>query len=294
MLVEQIKTLWNQIDTALSGMRSHMIPDILDILLVAFIVYSVFKLIRETRSMQLAKGLALLGVAYLIVTALKMQASAFILQRIFSDVILVLIILFQPEIRHVLESAGRSRLSRLNFFGERDEQTAEIRGAAIAVSKACSAMSVKQVGALIVFEKETLLGDLAQTGTVVEALATPELICNIFFPNSPLHDGGAIIRGGRIYAAGCVLPLTKNQDLASDLGMRHRAALGMSEESDAMVVVTSEETGSISVALKGELRRGLSEATLREALIDYLTPGTEDKNGVRDNLLKKLLRGRKK
>ena len=294
MLVEQIKILWNQIETAVSGMRSHLIPDILDILLVAFIVYSVFKLIRETRSIQLAKGLGLLGLVYLIVTALRMQASAFILQRVFSDVILVLIILFQPEIRHVLESAGRSSLSRINFFGGRDERGNEVRGAAIAVSKACSAMSAKQIGALIVFERETLLGDVAKTGTVVEALVTQELIGNIFFPNSPLHDGAVIIRNGRIYAAGCVLPLTKNQDLTSDLGMRHRAALGMSEESDAMIVVTSEETGGISVALKGELQRGLSEATLREALIDHLTQGAEDGSAY-ENLLKKLLRrGQKK
>lgn len=270
-LWENIKTVLNQIIIAF---RDFQFKDFLDILLVIFIVYSLIKLIRETRAVQLAKGLVLVGIVYLIIRALQMQASTFIFQMVLADLVLVVIILFQPEIRNALETVGRSSLSSFNFFGGRDEQKRlnnEVRSAAIAVAKACNHMSEQKVGSLIVFEKEVLLGDVAKSGTEMDALVTQELIGNIFFPKSPLHDGAVIIRRDRIYAAGCVLPLTKNQSLSSDLGMRHRAALGMSEESDALVVVTSEETGNVSIARKGRLSRGLSEATLREELIEYMT-----------------------
>ena len=276
-LLERMTSLWAQIRNAFGDFD---FSDFLDILLVAFIVYSVIKLIRETRAVQLAKGLLIMGVGYLVFSSLRMQASIYMLNQLFKDLILVLIILFQPEIRHALESMGRSSLPNFRLFGLRDEQQRRLqalRETVRTVTDACVGMSEKKVGALIVFERGSLLGDVTQSGTVVDAAVTQELIHNVFYPKAPLHDGAAVIRGERLYAAGCVLPLTQNQDLPSELGMRHRAALGMSETGDAAVIVTSEETGHISVALKGELTRDLSDAAAYDLLVNYLSQGNAEK-----------------
>jgi len=251
--------------------------DFLDILLVAFVVYNVIKLIRETRAIQLTKGLLILGAAYLGVRALNMQASAYVLERLFTNLLLVLIILFHPEIRHVLENVGRSSLPNWRKFGLRDQEqrSQQLLAIAAAVTKAAQSMREKKIGSLIVFERSTLLGDVIQSGTVLDAALTAELVEVVFYPNAPLHDGAAVIRGDRLYAAGCVLPLTDNPDLPGELGTRHRAALGMSEQSDAVVLVVSEESGVISLAVKGALRRELSEAELRDLLHSYLQePGS--------------------
>lgn len=268
---ETLTGFWNQFTIILSSFR---IPDLLDICLVAFIVYGAIKLIRETRAIKLAKGLVLLGVVYVIISVLDMNASRFIFQRLFSDFIIVLVILFHPEIRHAIENVGSSRLKNFNIFGnprtdelKREEAT---KNAINAVCKAFNEMSPKKIGAILVFEKSTPLGEVITTGTIVDAMTTHELVVNVFFPMSPLHDGAAVIREGRIFAAGCILPLTQNNTLSRELGTRHRAAIGMSEQSDAMVVVLSEETGAISVAVKGTLERDISDAVLRERLMDYL------------------------
>lgn len=268
--------------------------DILDIAVVAFLIYNGIKLIRETRAFQLVKGLLLLGVFYILVSQIEMQASSYIFRYVFQNIFIILIILFQQEIRQVLEKVGKSRLTGISnlIMGSKNERDQTVSHAIIEIAKAVQRMSDSKTGSLIVMEKDTLLGDVINTGTSVDAAVSHELIGNIFFPKSPLHDGAAVVRNGRLHCAGCVLPLTKNDNISSDLGTRHRAALGMSEQSDAMVVVTSEETGIISVAFKGVLMRNLTEAELREKLINYFIEKPTDVDDI--GFFKKLFKDLKK
>lgn len=272
------------------------IADFLDICLVTFIIYHGIKLIRETRAMQLVKGLLLVGVAYLFISQFQMQSSTYIFRLVFQNVFIVLIILFQQEIRQVIERVGKSRFSAIGSFirGNDSARDSVINEAVIETAKAVQRMSDKNIGSLIVFEKEMHLGDVINTGIAVDAKITHELIGNVFFPNSPLHDGAAIVREGRLLCAGCVLPLTKNDSISSDLGTRHRAAIGMSETTDAMIVVTSEETGTISIAHRGTLKRDFTEAELREVLLDYLIDSSPEKLSANKESLKKLFKGWKK
>ncbi len=271
------------------------IADALDIILVAFVLYNGIKLIRETRAFQLVKGLLFLGVVYFLITQIGMQASSYIFRFLFQNVFIILIILFQQEIRQIIERLGKSKFSSLSilFKGSNSAKNETVSEAIIEIAKAVQRMGDSKTGSLIVMEKEMLLGDVIKTGKSIDAKITHELIGNIFFPKSPLHDGAAIVRDGRLLCAGCVLPLTKNEEISSDLGTRHRAALGMSEQSDAMVVVTSEETGIISVAFKGELKRGLTEAELREMLINYLLESSSDSDSD-TGAIKKIFKGWKK
>lgn len=271
------------------------IADVLDILLVAFVLYNGIKLIRETRAFQLVKGLLFLGVVYFLISQIEMQASSYIFRILFQNIFIILIILFQQEIRQVIERLGKSKFTSLSnlFKGNGAGINETVTDAIIEIAKAVQRMGDSKTGSLIVMEKEMLLGDVIKTGTAIDAQITHELIGNVFFPKSPLHDGAAIVRDGRLLCAGCVLPLTKNEELSSELGTRHRAALGMSEQSDAMVVVTSEETGIISVAFKGELKRGLTEAELREMLINYLLESSSDSEED-SRSIKKIFKGWKK
>lgn len=272
----------------------NSLADVLDVLLVAFVIYSAIKLIRETRAIQLAKGFVLLVCIYAVVYLLHMQVSTYMFSMIFSNILLVLVIIFSPEIRHALESVGRSSVSNFNFFGFKNSEDLRKQEEQIkminAVTKACADMSDKKIGALMVFEKESILGEIIQTGTTVDAEVSAELIGNIFYPKAPLHDGAAVIRKSRVAAAGCILPLTQNNNVSSELGTRHRAAIGMSEQTDALVVVVSEETGGISVAQKGTLRRNLSSGDLRELLMQNFVKSENEE----DSKLKKLLKGRQK
>lgn len=271
------------------------ITDILDIALVAFLIYNGTKLIRETRAFQLVKGLLLLGAVYLLVSQLEMQASSYIFRFVFQNIFIILIILFQQEIRQVLERVGKSRLSGIShlFMSSNSANDEIVSHAIIEIAKAVQRMSDSKTGSLIVMEKDMLLGDVINTGTSVDASVSHELIGNVFFPKSPLHDGAAVVRNGRLLCAGCVLPLTKNPNVPSDLGTRHRAALGMSEQSDAMVVVTSEETGTISIAYRGELIRGLNESELREKLINYFIENPTE-TGSDNGWFQKIFKGWKK
>ncbi len=274
---------------------SFGITDFLDICLIALILYNGIKIIRETRAFQLVKGLLLLGIVYVIITQLEMQASSNLFRLVFQNIFIVLIILFQQEIRQVIEKVGKNKFTSLSLLikGSRAESREIVSTAVIEIAKAVQRMSDSKTGSLIVMEKEMLLGDVIKTGTSVDAAVSHELVGNIFFPNSPLHDGAAVVRNGRLHCAGCVLPLTKNEDISSDLGTRHRAALGMSEQSDAMVIVTSEETGIISVAFKGVLMRGLTESELREKLMNYFVDSADEK--ITDvDIFKKLFKGWKK
>lgn len=257
--------------------------DFLDILLVAVLLYNGIRLVRQTRSMQLIKGLIVLLLVYGGVSVLKMNASGFLFNELFRNVILVLIVVFQPEIRHVIESMGRSRF-RGGLFGLRasnekiryNEETAETIEA---VCRACAEMSDRKIGVLLVFEKQTPLAEIIQTGTIVDARVSEELLGNVFYPKAPLHDGAAVIRDNRLCAAGCILPLTQHHNaVSSALGTRHRAAIGMSEQSDAVMVVVSEENGNISVAKEGRLRRDISAGDLREALGQELLLAETDEN----------------
>ena len=244
--------------------------DFLDICFVTFIIYNAIKIIRETRSATLVKGLLLLGAVYAVVSVLNMETSRYFFNSLFRDVLLVLIVVFQPEIRHIFETVGRSRIRSVIGLHARSAElryNEEVTELIEEISRACNAMSERKVGALIVLERETRLGEVIETGTRVDARISEELLCNVFYPKAPLHDGAAIIRENRLCAAGCILPLTQHHDaVSSALGTRHRAAIGMSEQSDAIIVVVSEETGAISVAREGRLHRDLSDGELRGEL----------------------------
>ena len=290
-MFEYFGTFFEQIKRAVVSFNS--IGDILDVLLVAFVIYSAIKLIKDTRAFQLVKGVILLAVGYFIVSILNMEASKYLLSLLFGNLLIILVIIFSPEIRHALESVGRSSVSNISIFNlkNRDERAIQesVQGSINSVCRACSDMSDKQIGALIVFEKDTMLGEISKTGTIVDAAVTPELIGNIFFPKAPMHDGAVVIKDGRVVSAGCILPLTGHNNLSSELGTRHRAAIGMSETSDAIVVVVSEETGMISVAEKGVLKRNISAGDLRE----ILTKSFIKENDKDNSKIKKIFRGNK-
>ncbi len=290
-MLENFSEYFEQVKRAIFSFNT--IGDLLDILLVAFVIYSGIKLIRETRAIQLAKGVILLAVLYFAVSLLDMETSKYILSLVFGNLLIILVIIFSPEIRHALESVGRSSVSNINLFNLKNHDEAvlqeQIKNSINSVCRACSDMSDKQIGALIVLEKETKLGEIAKTGTMLDATVTTELICNIFFPKAPMHDGAVIIKEGRVVSAGCILPLTGHNNISSELGTRHRAAIGMSESSDAIIVIVSEETGAISVAEKGRLKRDISGGDLRE----ILTKAFVKENDKDNSKIKKIFRGNK-
>ncbi len=276
-LLENVNILCDRLLALFSSY--NIITDTLDIAFVAFIIFSAIKMLKETRGIQIVKGLVIVAIIYAVISLLNMQASTYLFKTILRDFILVLIILFTPEIRHALETMGRSKFAFLNFFGAQqgDALYERKKRAVLEICKACREMSDKKIGALIIFERETMLGDIINSGTLIDAKVSKELINSLFFPNSALHDGGVVIRDGRINAAGCILPLTDNNSLSSELGTRHRASLGVTEKSDAVSVVVSEETGYISVACGGELERNVSDGVLMERLMEYVLSDTAGK-----------------
>lgn len=262
--------------------------DIIDIALVAFILYYCIKLMRQTRAFHLVKGILFMAVVFFVVSALNMSTASFLFSRVFADIVIVILLLFQPEIRKVVESLGRGDVKRyLNFiFRSKEGVNDEIQASVTNISKAVANMSDKKVGALIVVEGSVLLEDIVATGARVDSSVSNPVIENIFFPKAPLHDGAMIIRDNRICSAGCILPLTQSE-LSIELGTRHRAAVGISEQSDAMVIVVSEETGKISVAQSGELIRNISLGELIASLNDFLV--TDDESAKN-----RIIRRRKK
>lgn len=254
----------------LALIRQFTWKDALDILVVTFIIYSAVKLVRETRAGQLVKGLLILVAVYLMAWYLDLTMLKELLNYFFQFTVVAFLVIFQPEIRRALEQVGRSG-KNLPFGGrDREEENSQTRRAINAVADACMNLQRLRMGALIVFERETKLGEIIDTGTIVEAKPSAPIIGNIFFNKAPLHDGAMIIRDGVVYAAGCILPLTSNDSVSVDLGTRHRAALGMSENSDAVVVVVSEETGQVSIALNGILTRNYTRETLVNELESLL------------------------
>lgn len=255
--------------------RTIKIVDVIDILLVSVILYYAYKFVRDRRAGKLAAGVILFIIALVISDVAGMHTIQYLFQNIFQVGVIALVILFQPELRSALEKMGNSSIKGIKSITERS--TDSVMLAVREVASAAAEMSASRTGALIVFERSTKLGDIVMTGTVIDAQTGSFLIRNIFFNKAPLHDGAMIIRAGRIVAAGCLLPLTGQGDINRDLGTRHRAAIGLSENSDAVVVVVSEETGVISLAVDGKLTRGYSAETLRAKLSSLLVPETEKK-----------------
>jgi len=250
-----------------SIIRNITVSDIIDIVIVAFLFYYIYQFIRERRAGKLAIGVVILFLILLLAKLLKMHVMQFLLQNLFQVGIIAIIILFQPELRSALEKVGAEPLKSLRSISEaKSGEQAQAKALVEALTEAVCDMSLDKTGALIVLERSTKLGDIVKTGTVINANPTPFLIRNIFFNKAPLHDGAMIVRDNRLYAAGCFLPLSGNTDIIKDLGTRHRAAIGMSENSDAAVIVVSEETGTISIARNGELRRNYSYNSLKAEL----------------------------
>ena len=249
------------------------ISDILDIALMAFILYKIFTLVQSTKAASLVKGLMIFLAALVVSSALHLNGINYIMRSMANLGLLALIVLFQPEIRRVLEQGGSRRFTA-PFLHE--ETVGAVEQAISQTVLACTEMSQTRTGALIVFEREMQLDDMVRSGTVLDAAVSGELLKNIFFVKAPMHDGAVIVRHGRVLGAGCMLPLSKNVNLSRDLGMRHRAGIGMSENSDAVVVIVSEETGSISVAIGGMLKRHLKPETLENLLRNELLPREED------------------
>ena len=254
------------------------IGDVLDIILLSLLIYKAFQLVRETHAGQLMKGVIYLLIANIFVNLFDMSVMQIILRMVWEIGFIAIIILFQPELRQLLEKLGKSKIAMLGRTASAEEDELAIRSTIDNMVKACVSMSETKTGALMVVEQTTILNDVVSSGSKVDAAVSRDLLCNIFYPKSPLHDGAVVIRENRIHSASCILPLTQNTDVSRELGTRHRAAIGMSERSDGVVVVVSEETGIISIANKGELKRGFDSITLKTELEALLIGDRFEKN----------------
>lgn len=258
--------------------RTVQLSDIADILIVAIVIYNIIKHFRNTRAAQLLKGIAIIfGLTY-IAEWLQLNVISFILENTMQVGFIALIIIFQPELRRGLEHMGRSKFGK--WFSVEKEEVPDVVGE---VCKAVDNMKKSKTGALVVFERETILDDFLTGGTIIGATVSAELIENIFVPNTPLHDGAVIVRDNKIYKASCVLPLSGNKNLSTELGTRHRAALGITEQTDCVCLVVSEETGKISVMESGNMVRNLSVNSLYELLQGVLTPKEDMSTSVKKN-----------
>ena len=267
--------------TVLDLLRRFSFKDAIDVAIVTLLLYALIKLVRDTRAGQLVKGIILLVALYLLSFYGDLLMLNSILRAFLQSTVIMVVILFQPEIRKALEQVGHSKAvqSITSNLGGKSRDGSETRAAIEGVVEATAILQQLRMGALIVFERQTKLGEIISTGTLVDAGTSGQLIANIFFNKAPLHDGGMIIRGGRVCAAGCILPLTASDSVSAELGTRHRAAIGMSENSDAVVVVVSEETGQISIAVGGKLTRNYNRLTLSETLSAELIGETDSAQG---------------
>lgn len=275
----------------LQGLVSTIgILDIIDIVVVAYFLYRVYLMLKNTRAATLVKGLLVLVGFMIICRTLNLHVISWLLEKSMTVIMVALPVVFQPELRRALEQIGRGKLFRKG--SELDEQ--EINAMLDAIASATKAMSAAKVGALMVFERATGLVERIETGVPIDGLVSSGLIQNIFVKDTPLHDGAVIIRGNRVVAACCLLPLTENRNLSQELGTRHRAAIGLSEQSDAMVLVVSEETGAISIARNGELMRYLTVDDVKDILRNAIVqPHVAGKDSLLDKI-KGMLGGEKK
>ena len=278
-----------------SIIKTIQFRDVVDILAIALIVFGVFKLIRDTRAVQLLKGLLLLLVLYILSTVFNLMMLATLLRAFFEASVVIITVIFQPEIRKALEQVGKNKNWKKYFkafskYNKSDEWEKAVRKSIVDSSDTAMIFSRSRTGALLVFEREVKLSDIAATGTIVDAETSVALFGNSFFNKAPLHDGASIIRDGKLYAAGCILPLTNNKNVDPNLGTRHRAALGISEQSDAVVLIVSEETGVISLAVGGVLTRDFTRETLKSKLNELLLDEVEEE----ENKYRMFRKGRKK
>ncbi len=257
-------SFWNTVQMFFYNIFNRpKLVDYLDILIIAFLLYQLVKITRQTRAMQVFKGLAIVVVASYISDVVGFTVLSWVLRSVLNNGAVVLLLLFQPELRRALEQIGRgTRLERATQDSDEDNRIIT------QITQCLLRLSKRRVGALIVFEQRTGLKDIADTGTAIDAVISSQLIENIFEPNTPLHDGAVIIRGARVVAAACILTLSESSAISHDLGTRHRAALGTSEATDAIVLIVSEETGIISMARGGKLTRHLDAAALQKALAE--------------------------
>lgn len=258
--------------SAFDQFRTMTPIDVVDILVVAYIIYRVMKLLKDTSAARLAKGILILVLIMLFASFLHLTMISWLLRNALSVGVFAVVVIFQPELRRLLERMGSKALPS---FGAKPLETLGMDNVISQTIAACTQLSTTKTGALIVFERSVTLDEQMRSGTTINSDVTAELLKNIFYPKAPLHDGAVVIRDGRIAAAGCVLPLTNNTNLSPDLGTRHRAGIGMSEHSDAVIVIVSEETGGISIAVDGMLKRRLSPETFEAILRSELLPAEE-------------------
>ncbi|MEG0750950.1 MAG: diadenylate cyclase CdaA [Oscillospiraceae bacterium] len=266
--------------------------DIVDILLVAYLIYQLITLVRRTRAAQLLRGIVVLLIAFFLSRELGLKTMKFLLENVLSFGLLALVVVFQPELRRALEQVGRSKISAFSLFSGRmsSEESSSWNDACVQIADSCEKMAKEKTGALIVIERQTVLDEVIRTGIRLDSDVTAELLETIFYKGSPLHDGAVIVRDARIIAAGCLLPVSQNTRISKDMGTRHRAALGMTENSDAISVVVSEENGIVSVANDGVIARRLDRANLFRVLKSELVPTKEEENvekGWAGRLMKK-------
>lgn len=275
--MQSIRIIFDKVLGAL--MSFNIFSDLLDVLLVAFIIYEAIKFLRGSRTFQLVKGIGFLFVIYFFVRILHMEASEYLMTILFQNGLIILVVLFSPELRKVLEKFGGQSIRGIPFLSIKSDEEYEknVKELINDFCKSSADMSESKTGALVVFEKRNNLNEVIETGTVVDASSSSELFNSLFFKNSALHDGAVVVRDGKIYAAGCILPLTQNRSVDSELGTRHRAAIGITEHSDAVAVIISEETGHISFAKNGALSRNVTSSELREMLLGELI--TANKSG---------------
>lgn len=274
--------MWQEFtQTILNQISFLRLSDLIDVLLVTYAIYKALVFIRNTRTMQLVKGLAVFMVVMYLSYVLNLHTIHYLLSNVIQVGILAILILFQPEFRRGLEQIGRTSMGKwFNFEEQKDTQEKAL--IISEVVKSCQFMSKRRIGALIIIERDLKLNEIIDTGIKLNADVSSELLVNIFIPKTPLHDGAVIIRDNKVVSAACFLPLSQNPNLSKELGTRHRAGLGISEESDAVVVIVSEETGNISVAVNGELSVNASGEILTKNLIKLLENKKETrvKNGI--------------
>ena len=254
-----METISTALGRSLNYIMTIGIADVVDIVIVAYLIFKAIWFVRKTNSFNLAKGLGIILIVLWASYIFNLKMINYLLRKAVELGLIAIVILFQPELRRLLERVGS------NFASGRHDESTELDAAIAQTVLACSDMADTKTGALIIFERKVNLNDIMSTGTIINSDTTAELMKNLFFNKAPLHDGAVILRDGRIAAAGCVLPLT-HKNLSKELGMRHRAGIGISEQSDAVVIIVSEETGFISVAIEGTLKRHLTPATLDKIL----------------------------
>ncbi|MBQ6839073.1 MAG: diadenylate cyclase CdaA [Oscillospiraceae bacterium] len=270
------------LQTFIQALQGFRFTDALDIIIVAFLIYKLLPLLRSTGTTKIGTVIVTVIVVAGLTGIFKLHTLSWILNQLLAVGLLAVVVLFQPELRRMIDHLGKLNLKKMFTTQKVDQEMVPV---ILQTVRACEAMSREKVGALIVFARDNPLDEYMRTGTVIDGQVSDQLIRNIFFPKAALHDGAMIVRGGRVQAAACVLPLSESDRLSADLGTRHRAAVGMSEASDAVVVVVSEETGAISVAVGGMLKRHLAAQTLERLLRNELCPEETEKE---ENLVLKL------